>query len=544
MAFARIFHGCMLAAVFSGPVFASLETPASQTVWDALMEEQSSLNLRKGYALMNAERYPQAAEEFLKALEKTPDNPGAHVLYGASLYWLGEPQKALEEFDAALTRDPGNAMALQLKGIVRAWQGDYKGALDNFVRADAIVKNRADVKMNIGSVYHSIGAYDKALDYSRQAVILEPDSPLYRYQLGLLYSRLGRYDQAAAELQEALSIRRDYEDAMLELGVLKERLGNYAGAVKLYRKALALKPGDSVARFRLSWALLKTEGAKRSEEIKQVMAEAFLLTPKNDRGGISIPLAYAGGDSGAGSPSDTGSGDSPLEKAVAKIPEDEDIKIKVEVLELPRTQLVKIDPERPSSLKSELSAAYKRPRLSYTKKEYFLAAGKTAGRVGKAAAISAEIKKMRQGVLPGNDAKLSLNIETHKNASGGAKSEVSYKPRDVGNDMGLWVIGDNWLENVSDAMEEMNDVSVKNTPVSGILKGLGYLLLGRASEALAEFSEVEGNAGVLNSLGRAAALVEKGDEAGALEACREALKKEPRNRTALSNIKWLSGSAR
>ena len=553
MSFSRVLRSCIPVFIFCGPVFASLEAPASKTVWDRLMEEQSSLNLRKGYALMNAERYPQAADEFLKALEKTPDDPGARVLYGASLYWLGEPQKALNEFDAALKQDPQNAMAFQLKGIVRAWQGDYEGALDNFMKADAIAKDRADIKMNIGSVYHSMGSYDKALDYSRLAVLLEPENPLYHFQLGLLYSRLGRYEQAAAELKKALSAYPDYEDAMLELATLDDRLGLYDAAAKLYRKALSLKPGDSVARFRLAWTLLKT-GGQRGAEIKKVMEGAFLLTPKNDKGGISITLAYAGG-SGSESPENTGAGNSPLENAVAKVPEDEDIRIKVEILELPKTKLVnKTGAEKPSALKDELAGAYKRPRISYTKKEYFMAAGKSSDRLEKAASISAEIKKMMQGVSPENDARLSLNIETHKSdagrAAGGPKAgEVVYNPRDVGNDMGLWVIGDNWLENVSDALEEMESAgslpagpgqAVEPKTIYGFnaVLGLGYLLLGRADSALAEF---DGGNGVLSDLGRGVAFVEKGDEAGALKACREALKKEPKNKTASANIKWLSG---
>ncbi|HAH32660.1 MAG TPA: hypothetical protein DCL44_10150 [Elusimicrobia bacterium] len=540
-----------------GPAFASLENPAAKTVWDALMAEQSSLNLRKGYILMNSGRYPEAAEEFLKALEKTPDYSSARVLYGASLYWLGEPQKAAAEFDSALKLDPQNAMAFQLKGIVCAWQGDYEGALDNFTRSDAIAGNRADIKMNIGSVYQSMGLYEGALDYSRLAVALEPENPLYHFQLGILYSRLGRYDQAAVELKKALSIYPDYEDAMLELAVLNDRLGDYGAAVRLYRKALLLKPGDSVSRFRLAWTLLKTGGV--GVEIKKVLEGAFLLTPKNDKGGISITLAYAGGEApGSQAAESTNAGDSPLENAVAKIPEDEDIKIKVEILELPKTGLVKRDPEKPSALKDQLSAAYKRSRLSYTKKEYFLAAGKSAGRREKASDISTEIKKMMQGVSQGGDAKLLLNIETHKTAvvRGGAAglkaAEVTYKPRDVGNDMGLWVMGDNWLENVSDAVEEMEDpVFAANTaegrlhslrpeaaPEFGLVLGLGYLLLGRADSALEEFN---GKSGVLSDLGRAAALVEKGDEAGGLNSCREALNKEPKNKTALSNFKWLSG---
>ncbi len=555
MAFLNIAIGCLL--FLCGHAFASLESPASKTVWDRIMEEQSALNLRKGYTLMSSEQYPQAADEFLKALEKNPDDPGARVLYGASLYWMGEPQKALDEFDTVLKHDPQNAMAFQLKGIVLAWKGDGGGALDNFIKADAIAKDKADIKMNIGSVYHSMGFYDKALDYSRQAVSLEPDNPLYRFQLGLLYSRLGRYEQAVVELKKALSIYSDYEDAMLELAALDDRLGQYDLAIKLYRKALALKPGDSVARFRLVWALLKT-GVPRGGEIRKIVEEAFLLTPKNDKGGISIKLAYAGGAQGSGagqaasapnSPAQTAQtseGGSPLENAVAKVSPDEDIKIKVEILELPKTSLVKAGSENLSALKDQLAGAYKKPRLSYTKKEYFLPAGNSSDRMEKASAISAEIKKIMQGISPANDSRLSLNIETHKSAggraAGGPKAgEVVYNPRDVGNDMGLWVIGDNWLENVSDALDEMEASEAKTVPFFGAVRGLGRLLLGQPDDALAEFNAAGAESGVLAYLGRSVALVEKGDEAGALKACREALKKEPKDKTALANSKWLSG---
>ncbi|HOW89550.1 MAG TPA: hypothetical protein PL037_04650, partial [Elusimicrobiales bacterium] len=42
-------------------------------------------------------------------------------------------------------------------------------------------------------------------------------------------------------------------------------------------------------------------------------------------------------------------------------------------------------------------------------------------------------------------------------------------------------------------------------------------------------------------LGRCAAWVEKGDRERALSACLSALEKDPKNRTALANRKWLAG---
>ena len=188
-----------------GPLLASSGTPAPATVWDRIMEEQSLMDLRKGYMLMEAEKYPDAANEFLKAIARTPSEPYAHILYGSSLYWLGDPEKAMAEFNTAAGLDPRNAVAYQLMGIVHAWKGESGLALEKFLKAGELAPERADVKMNIGSTYHSLGDMDKALEYFREAARLEPSNPLYSYQLGLLYSRLGRAAEAKAAYKSALA---------------------------------------------------------------------------------------------------------------------------------------------------------------------------------------------------------------------------------------------------------------------------------------------------------------------------------------------------
>ena len=528
------FNNILLAGVFCLSAAAParcVPSPApagSSTVWDRIMEEQSAVNLRRGYALMGEENYAAAADEFFKASQKAPESPWPHLLYGSALYWLGAPEKALDEFEAALKLDPANPMGYQLRGIVRARAGQYKEALADFLEADRLDPARADVKMNAGSVYQALGDAGHALDYFRASAVLDPSNPLYRYQLGMFYSRLGRYDQAEVQLEKAVSLFSGYEDALLELAVLKERDGNLAGAIKLYKKALDVKPGDSVARFRLCWALRK---AGRGQEIKKVMDGAFMLAPDNDKGGISMALAYAGGatDGGGAAP------DSPLLSALKKIPPGQEARVVIELLETPKTSL----PAQGSGEKmaGRLQAAFKKPKVSYTKREYFLAAGTGEERLKKAGEIAAEADKLLKSISSKSDARLNFNIETGPPSSVNPerKNKALYKPRDVGNDMGLWVMGDNWLDNASEALEEMDDTG--SDPGLKLLRGLGYLLLGEHELALDEFSGGSAQA----ALGRSAALVEAGAEDRALAACLEALKLEPANRTALANRAWLEG---
>jgi len=519
-----------------GTLAASSGAQGPATVWDRIMQEQSLMNLRKGYLLMEAEKYPEAANEFLKAIARTPSEPYARILYGSSLYWLGDPDKAMAEFAAAEKLDPGNAVAFQLMGIVHAWKGEFQQALAKFLRARDLARDRADVRMNIGSIYHSLGDMDKALEYFREAVRLEPANPLYLYQLGLLYSRLGRVFEAKAAFRSALSSFRNYEDAMLELAVMEEKDGNDKEAERLYHKALDIKPGDNVARFRLGCLLYRTGDVKRLDAL---LEDAFLLTPSNAKGGISISLAYAGDPD----PQPGGGKPGSLEDAVSKIPADEDVNIKAEFISIPETRLVLQSEGKPKTLKAGLEQNFRRPQVTVFRREYSLPASDFRNRKARAAQIAAEMDKaIKAAAREGQDTRMSINIETKKaslSAAGGDPGVV-YKPRDVGNDMGLWVMGANWLENVADALEDMREAPGGAAPDFrlSMLRGLGSLIMGEPDAALADMDGVQ--AGAAGDLGRCAAWVEKGSQENALAACSDALRKEPKNKIALANKKWLT----
>ncbi|MBU2572973.1 MAG: tetratricopeptide repeat protein [Elusimicrobia bacterium] len=547
----RVSLAALCLCLLSAPCFATSGLPpGSVTVWDRIMKEQSFINLRKGYMLMGSEKYAEAANEFLKAISENPKEPYAHILYGSSLYWLGEPDRAMDEFNAAAGLDPQNAVAYQLMGIVHAWKGELPAALEKFKKAEELANFKSDVKMNIGSIYNSLGDRGRALSYFREAVRLEPENPLYRFQLGLLYSRLGRCAEAKNSFKKAISKFRDYEDAMLELAVLEEKDGKVKEALSLYKKALELKPGDNVARFRLACLFYKTGN---NDGLKKLLNEAFLLTPSNDRGGISISLSYAGAPDSGKTP-DGRRSDKPasLENAIKKIPADEDINIQAEIISVPKTPVVMPSGEGPAGLRSGLERIFSRRQVSYLKREYSLPASDFRNRADRAARIAAEIDAAVKAAGKENDTRMSLSIETKK-ASGtsaasvsGRNAKVVFKPRDVGNDMGLWVMGDNWLENVEEALDELSLSRAAGPRSSGgfsALTGLGRLILGEPDAALEEFQKTGPELGAAGELGSCAAWVEKGSEEKALAACLEALKKEPSNKTALANKKWLERAA-
>jgi tetratricopeptide (TPR) repeat protein len=527
-------RGLLLLAALPFTAAAAPELPAVRTVWERIMQEQGAVNLRKGYAHMGAENYQAAADEFFKAVQKTPGEAAPRLFYGSALYWLGAPDRALEEFEAALKLEPQNSMAFQLRGIVKARRGEYRAALEDFLQSELYAPERPDVKMNAGSVYHALGNYPRALEYFRAAVQRDPENPLYRHQLGMFYSRLGRYDQAAEELGRAVRLHPAYEDAVFELAVLRERTGRPAEAIKLYRRALELKPGDSAARYRICWALFK---AGRYSELRKALPKAFQIAPANDKGGISMSLAYAGGSAPA--PADGQQNRGPLYSALSRVPPEQEARVEVELLELPRApQLQKTAAE--GGRGGQLAAALSRPRVNYTKREYFLPASTPQERLRRAAEIDAEAAALLKAAGAGADARLSFNIDTARPAGPGKESgpRALYRPRDVGNDMGLWVMGDNWLENVQEALEEKEAWKEKDRPEFRLLRGLGRLLSGEPGAALEDFELP----GAPAALGRSAAWTAAGDQGKALAACLEALRLEPSNAVARANRGWLEAA--
>jgi tetratricopeptide (TPR) repeat protein len=515
----------------SFPVFAALPAappPGERTILDEIMREQSRINLRKGHSLMSSGDYAAAAAEFSRALAKAPSDPDAILLYGSSLYWLGEVDRAVSEYLRVIELDPENALAWQLKGIALAWKGDAEGALQDFLKAQKLDPVRSDVKMNIGSVYHSLGLYGSALEYFRAAAASDPENPLYHYQLGLLYSRLGRNAEAKASLRTALKYFRSYEDAILELAVLEERDGDLRSAIGLYRDALRIKPRDSVARLRLGLALLKQGGAA---DMARELEPAFMLSPKNEKGGISLSMSYAGGRKTA--PSE-GEAEGPLLSSLRRLPEDEEVRVRLELIRLPR-----LEKKSPSveSLAGALARAVERPRLSYVKKEYAIPAG-AAGRAERLRETAEEIERLIASASAEGDVKVGLDIETVRPA---AKTEarVVYEPRSVGNDMGLWVVGNNWLENVEEALAELEESARAAGGAAAMLRGLAFLRGGEHAGAAESFRAAPADWRPLALLGLCVAAVQEGNEAGALDLAGKALEAAPSSKVAKENLDWL-----
>lgn len=544
---------------------ANLENNYYPTYWENLMREQSSLNLKQGFYDLAKHNYKSAEQTFAKATIKDPSKPYPHIFLGISLYWQGRLEEAMAQYRAALDIDPENAQAHQLMGIAYAWKGDIKGALEHFQAAYKKEPNRADVNMNLGSTYGALNDYENSLFHFRRAVELEPRHPLYVYQLGSLYEFLGRDELAKESFRKAIKIYPHYEEAILALAVLSEKLGETAHAKGYYSKALSLKPGDSIARLRLVNLLLKQN---KFEDATEIIQRAFLIAPSSNEG-LALSISYGGKALGSAKNNtqnnqNQDSLDNQLagfKKRLLKIPAEEEIDIEVQteitpknfnsVIEKTNSEILK--PSKfDNKLEQDLSSTFSRsftlaPATKDGRKEQLDKLFEGLNNVLQEGSKENNVKMFLQASALKQDApSLSAQNTAYGQAQNSIGAKATYNPYNVGNDMGLWVIGKTWLKYVEEVQNEIEEKTLKEPIIQNyILSGFMYLTLGQGTQALNNFTKAKNlakneNLKEICLLGIGTSYVVLGREDEAKQFYQQVLNINKNNKIAQNNIEILT----
>lgn len=506
------------------------------------MAEQALRQLQVGAEAFARADYALATKHFARAVASNPGDPRTHLMLGVAQYWSGRVDESMAAYREVLKLDPKSAHAHQLLGIAHAWKGEIQAALKEFEAAAALDPERPDIQMDLGSVYETLGARAKALDCFRRAAALDPKFPLYHYQLGVLYDKLGRETEASDSLREAIRLYPEFQDALLQQGSLKQRAGETGEAEALFRKAVRLKPGDAVARLRLGFVHL-LQG--RPDRVSDDLDKAFALTPESEGGRLALSKAY-GGNPPASDPQDP----SPLgmfQRNLERIPPGREAKVEATITRISVRPASLVPPaEGTSSLKTALGRAFAGPSATRTQREFTLPPASPEARRTQIEQILAELRQATRNPAADAEIHVGMNI-TYPRRELDAPQEVhpvSYEPRRVGNDLGLWVQGSGWIELVEEVIpliqqrlgEHPKDVQAL------ILLGLAHLTLGSAPAARSAFEAALAlaprDADALLGLGVAQVIA--GDDAGALETYRGVLVLRPKDRTAKDAIQWLS----
>ncbi|MDR0291823.1 MAG: tetratricopeptide repeat protein [Elusimicrobium sp.] len=524
----------------------------SKSVWDGVMETQSQNDARKGYYFMSVGKYDDAVSAFAKAAVKNPNTPEPYVLLGMALYWTGKVDSSISEYKQALTLDKNNQDAHLLLGIAHGWKGDIAAAQAEFETADSIGPARPDVKMNLSSVYAAQKKMELALDYARKAAELAPREALYFNQLGVISEAVGRDEAAEAAFKRAIKLFPGNEDAMLALAATYEKRGNNKEALNYYKKSVGIKPGDFIARLRYA-NLLYVAGM--AQEAKDAVVKAFAITSAEGKG-LALNVAYSGVENkSAASPEIEN-----LKNALSRFNPGTEVRIEAEISYRPKDAKLEGVKEK-SALEREMLLARAAEQAQSASRSFsrvfILNPSDEKDRAAQIETIAAALQNALSSAP--KDSKTQMSIKTDAvqrepvQAAGDSNQNTAYNPRTVGNDMGLWVTGRNWVRfvyeiapDIETRIEDKTSAGAQADTFDYILMGLAALTLGKGEDGLKNFdaalSQDENNEIAL--LGKGTAYIILGREDDAAAVYEQVLSINPKNKIAKNNLEFIKSGGK
>jgi tetratricopeptide (TPR) repeat protein len=151
-------------------------------------------------------RWPEAGDEFRKALALDPSNLRARLLLAEALLNQQLFGEAVAQYRMYLKEKPGDAEALGNLGIALISTGQLDEAVAQFRRAAEAAPDNGGVQRNLANALFDRGDIDQAAVHAQRAVALRPDDPSAHDLLGRALTLQGKLDEAAMRFERALQL--------------------------------------------------------------------------------------------------------------------------------------------------------------------------------------------------------------------------------------------------------------------------------------------------------------------------------------------------
>jgi serine/threonine-protein kinase len=206
-------------------------------VWDGYYE--------LGVFYYRQRRYAEAAAEFEKVLEITPDNALAHATLGGIVQLLGQDGEAEKHLKRSIELQSSYAAYTNLGAL---YYRERRWAESIAMTRKALEINANDWRAwsNLGIAYEWLNRKNEADDACRQELTrleeiakVRSDDAEVQVELGLLYSKRKLRAKAVPLIEAALARSPKDPSVLASAGEAYENLGNRDAALELVKRALA-----------------------------------------------------------------------------------------------------------------------------------------------------------------------------------------------------------------------------------------------------------------------------------------------------------------
>lgn len=249
------------------------ETGIAVEAWQALADAtprdwRAWVNL--GNTLLNVERWPEAADALLKAVELNPSDLTLRRRAGTALVNAGRLEQALDQFDAVASADPNDSANRVARATTLASLQRHEEAIAEFNEARRIGGETVATEVGLGRRYMALLRFDDAAAAFRRAYELEPTERSIVHQLGVALERTNRLEELVELLEQSRERGFDEHSLPFLWAVLARRGGRLEDAHALLLQAdrneepvawnalmakVAEGLGDSAAAFEAATAM-------------------------------------------------------------------------------------------------------------------------------------------------------------------------------------------------------------------------------------------------------------------------------------------------
>lgn len=171
----------------------------------------------------------------------------AHKNLGDAYYQAGRYPEALQQYDRALLIPPAEAFTHDGRGMTLLAMGLVDPAIAEFRKAIELNPDAALVHYHLWMAYRKKGMRSEALAEIQKGTALDPAYADEWAALGISYGETGRAEDAEKAFQQAIDRDSTQVQYFLDMASTYQQTRQWALAVQWYQKALELDPHNVLA---------------------------------------------------------------------------------------------------------------------------------------------------------------------------------------------------------------------------------------------------------------------------------------------------------
>jgi tetratricopeptide (TPR) repeat protein len=218
----------------------------------------------------------QARENFLRQIERSPDDFMLRENHALFLQTLGDESAAIAEWKRVQELMPHDYLSYFFLGRLFARKGELADAEISLKTALKIRPSLTEGWMELGTVLDAEGKFSEALSCFQTALEQRPHDPQLLLRQGKSLSKSGRKTEAMENYRSVIQLNPANWEAHYELGGELDAAGQLDAASQEFAAAVHLNPGNSRAHFNYGVLLAKQN---RLDEAQHEFEETARLEP-------------------------------------------------------------------------------------------------------------------------------------------------------------------------------------------------------------------------------------------------------------------------